>query len=108
MKDSIQQISVIVPKNPFLSEEYKRLKHCLCALDVEKLMQWWPGMPHVPHRNADKVKSIQRSLDWKRVARIAAFLLQSEITDAPSKIDKYFNKIYEPRKNDQDGSGLLK
>jgi DGQHR domain-containing protein len=100
MKESIQQISVIVPKNPFLSEEYKNLEHCLCALNVEKLMAWWPGMPHVPHRNANKVKSIQRSLDWKRVAQIAAFLLQREIIDAPNKIDKYFSKIYEPKKNE--------
>lgn len=100
MSDSIQEISVIVPENPFLTKEYAEYKHCLCALPVEKLMQWWPGTPHVPHRNADKVKAIQRSLDWKRVAQIAAYLLQSEIVDAPAKLDKYFNNIYEPRKNE--------
>ncbi len=100
MSDSIQKISVIVPQNPFLPKEYVQHKHCLCALDVENLMRWWPGMPHVPHRNADKVKSIQRSLDWKRVAQIAAFLLQKEIVDAPEKIDQYFSKIYEPKKNE--------
>ncbi|MBI5731079.1 MAG: DGQHR domain-containing protein [Ignavibacteriales bacterium] len=100
MSDSIQEISVIVPENPFLSKEYAEYKHCLCALPVAKLMQWWPGTPHVPHRNADKVKAIQRFLDWKRVAQIAAYLLQCEIVDTSAKLDKYFNNIYEPRKNE--------
>ncbi len=100
MPSSIKKISVIVPKNPFLTEEYIGKKHCLCALDVENLMRWWPGTPHEPHRNAAKVKSIQRSLDWKRVAQIAAFLLQREIVGVPDKIDEYFNKIYEPKKNE--------
>lgn len=100
MSDSIQTISVIVPKNPFLSEEYARRKHCLCALPVDKLMLWWPGTPHVPHRNADKVKAIQRSLDWKRVAQIAAYLLQREIVDVPEKIEEFFSEIYEPQKNE--------
>lgn len=100
MPSSIKKISVIVPKNPFLSKEYIERKHCLCALDVENLMRWWPGTPHEPHRNPEKVKSIQRSLDWKRVAQIAAYLLQRELVGVPEKIDKYFNEIYEPIKNE--------
>ena len=93
--EGIESLSVLVPTNPFAKG--KDVKHCLCALDVEKLMEWWPGTPHSPHRNADKVKAIQRSLDWKRVAHIAAYLLQDEITDAPDKIVKYFSEIYEPK-----------
>lgn len=92
----IESLSVIVPKNPFAHG--KDVKHCLCALDVEKLMEWWPGTPHSPHRKADKVKAIQRALDWKRVAHIAAYLLQDEIIDAPDKIVHYFSEIYEPKK----------
>lgn len=94
--DAIESLSVIVPTNPFARG--KDAKHCLCALDVEKLMDWWPGTPHSPHRNADKVKAIQRALDWKRVAHIAAYLLQTEITDAPDKIVQYFSDIYEPKR----------
>lgn len=94
----IDRVSVIVPTNPFI--ERKGEKVCLCALDVEKLMQWWPGMPHFPHRNAAKVKSIQRSLDWKRVTHIAAYLLQEELIDAPAMIAKYFTEIYEPLQNE--------
>lgn len=97
---SFKQISVIVPKNPFVQKELQEKKHCLCALDVVDLMEWWPGMPHTPHRDATKVKAIQRSLDWKRVAQIAAYLLQKEIVDVPNKIDKYFRSIYEPKKNE--------
>lgn len=98
-KDSIQKISVLVPKSPFVqSEELRNVKHCLAALDVVKLMEWWPGQPHTPHRDPIKVRDIQRSLDWKRVAQIAAYLLQKEIVDAPDKLDKYFRKIYEPKK----------
>lgn len=59
-------------------------------------MDWWPGTPHAPHRDPEKVQAIQRSLDWKRVAQIAAYLLQREIVDAPQKLDKYFRQIYEP------------
>lgn len=97
-KSSIQKISVIVPQSPFVQSELKDIKHCLAALDVEKLMMWWPGKPHTPHRDAKKVRDIQRSLDWKRVAQIAAYLLQEEIVDAPNKLDKYFRGIYEPSK----------
>jgi DGQHR domain-containing protein len=97
---SIQRISVIVPKNPFVSKELKDKHHCLCALNVDQLMKLWPGLPHLPQRNAQKVKAIQRSLDWKRVAQIAAYLLQEEIIDAPDKIDLYFKEIYEPKKNE--------
>jgi len=97
--DSIQKISVIVPRSPFVqSAKLRDVKHCLAALDVEKLMEWWPGEPHTPHRDADKVRAIQRSLDWKRVAQIAAYLLQEEIVDAPERLDEFFSKIYEPRK----------
>jgi len=63
-------------------------------------MEWWPGTPHSPHRNAEKVKAIQRSLEWKRVAHIAAYLLQREISDVPRKLDKYFREIYQPRKSE--------
>ena len=63
-------------------------------------MQWWPGTPHSPHRDPQKVQAIQRSLDWKRVAQIAAYLLQKEIIEAPRQIDRYFKAIYEPRKAD--------
>jgi DGQHR domain-containing protein len=94
----MQKISVIVPENPFTPKEFEDKKICLCALDVEDLIKWWPGKPHNPHIYAEKVKSIQRSLDWKRVAQIAAYLLQEEIIDVPQKLDKYFKKIYEPKK----------
>jgi len=93
-----QKLSVIVPENPFSPPELKQNTHCLCALNVEKLIEWWPGMPHSPHRKAEKVKAIQRSLDWKRVAQIAAYLLQAEIYDTDKKINKYFKAIYEPKK----------
>ena len=97
--DSIQKISVIVPKSPFVqSAKLREVKHCLAALDVGKLMEWWPGRPHTPHRDATKVKAIQRSLDWKRVAQIAAYLLQREIIEAPERLDEYFSPIYEPKK----------
>jgi DGQHR domain-containing protein len=99
-KDSVQRISVIVPKNPFVPTELQEKRPCLCALDVTKLMEWWPGTPHSPHRDAEKVKAIQRSLDWKRVAQIAAYLLQREIDDVPTRLNKYFREIYEPRKNE--------
>ncbi|MBA5872705.1 MAG: hypothetical protein GDA68_22350, partial [Nitrospira sp. CR2.1] len=95
---SVQAISVIVPTSPFAPSDLASVKHCLAALDVEKLMQWWPGTPHVPHRSPEKVQAIQRSLDWKRVAQIAAYLLQEEITDTPDRLDKCFREIYEPRK----------
>jgi len=97
---SFQRISVIVPRNPFVPTELQNKRHCLCALDVTKLMEWWPGTPHSPHRDPEKVKAIQRSLEWKRVAQIAAYLLQREIEDVPAKLDEYFRKIYEPRKNE--------
>ena len=91
---TVQAISVIVPENPFVRGEGRDVKHCLAALNVMKLMEWWPGMPHSPHRKPDKVRAIQRSLDWKRVAQIAAYLLQSEIVDAPMKLERCFKKIY--------------
>lgn len=91
---------MVVPVNPFMPPDLNAVHHCLCALDVEKLMEWWPGLPHTPNRNLDKVKSIQRSLDWKRVAQIAAYLLQEEIEDCGSRLDKVFGSIYEPRKNE--------
>lgn len=97
---SIQRISVIVPKNPFVPAELQEDKHCLCALSVRKLMDWWPGTPHAPHRDPNKVRSIQRSLDWKRVAQIAAYLLQAEILDVPDRLDRYFTEVYEPKKNE--------
>jgi DGQHR domain-containing protein len=97
VEQNIQTVSVLVPKSPFVREkELRDVTHCLAALNVAKLMDWWPGQPHVPHRDPEKVRSIQRSLDWKRVAQIAAYLLQEEITDAPNKLDRYFGAIYEP------------
>ncbi len=72
----------------------------MCALDVSKLMEWWPGTPHSPHRDREKVRAIQRALDWKRVAAIAAYLLQEEILDAPDRVNKYFKEIYQPRKHE--------
>lgn len=98
--ESIHRLSVIVPNNPFAPAELQKRKHCLCALNVEKLMEWWPGTPHSPHRDPKKVKAIQRALDWKRVTQIAAYLLQREIIDAPEKVDAYFRKIYEPKKSE--------
>lgn len=92
-------LSVIVPENPF-AQNKSLFQHCLCAMDVEKLMAWWPGTPHSPHRKSEKVKAIQRSLDWKRVAQIAAYLLQEEITDTPERIKEYFSHIYEPKKHE--------
>jgi DGQHR domain-containing protein len=97
---SFQKITVIVPKNPFAPKSLQDRHPCLCALDVVKLMEWWPGKPHSPHRDPTKVKAIQRSLDWKRVTQIAAYLLQEEIIDAPAKLNKYFSEVYEPVKND--------
>jgi len=93
-RGSIQRISVIVPKSPFIQGELQRVRHCVTALDVAKLMEWWPGKPHFPHRRLDKVRTIQRSLDWKRVAQIGAYLLQREIVDAPEKLAKYFGDFY--------------
>lgn len=93
---SLQAISVIVPESPFVGPDLRNLHPCLAALDVDKLMEWWPGTPHTPHRDPEKVQAIQRSLDWKRVAQIAAYLLQDEIVDAPEKLNKYFSSIYEP------------
>lgn len=97
---SIQTISVIVPRNPFVPTNLQGIHHCVTALSVQKLMEWWPGTPHTPHRDATKVQAIQRSLDWRRVAQIAAYLLQDEIVDVPAKIDQYFRRIYEPKKGD--------
>lgn len=97
---SVERISVIVPRNPFVKQELQNKHHCLCALDVAKLMQWWPGTPHSPHRNAAKVRAIQRSLDWKRVAQIASYLLQDEIVKVPERIDEFFREIYEPKKTE--------
>ncbi|HEY2351109.1 MAG TPA: DGQHR domain-containing protein [Candidatus Acidoferrum sp.] len=91
---SFHKISVIVPANPFIRDGLQDVRHCLAALDVVKLMDWWPGKPHLPRRNPEKVRSIQRSLDWKRVAQIAAYLLQEEIVGAPKKIELYFGDIY--------------
>ncbi|MGI0086063.1 MAG: DGQHR domain-containing protein, partial [Nitrososphaerales archaeon] len=91
---SFHKISVIVPANPFIRDAFAGIRHCLAALDVAKLMDWWPGKPHFPHRKASKVTAIQRSLDWKRVAQIAAYLLQEEIIGAPKKIENYFTEIY--------------
>src|SRR5689334_20378613 len=99
-KHSVQTISVIVPANPFITGALHDVKHCLAALNVTKLMEWWPGTPHTPHRNADKVSAIQRSLDWKRVAQIAAYLLQREIVDAPDKLNQYFRSFYETKARD--------
>jgi DGQHR domain-containing protein len=93
---SVQSISVLVPDNPFIRTELHTVRHCLAALNVVKLMEWWPGKPHAPHRDPAKVRAIQRSLDWKRVAQIAAYLLQQEIVDAPEKLNKYFADIYRP------------
>lgn len=93
----IQAISVIVPRSPFVRPELQRAGHCLAALDVEDLMRWWPGKPHEPHRNPDKVRAIQRSLDWKRVVQIAAYLLQREITDTRDLLTRHFESIYEPK-----------
>lgn len=94
----MQKISVIVPQNPFVPKDLKEKEVCLCSLNIVKIMEWWPGTPHVPHRNPEKVKAIQRSLDWKRVSQIAAYLLQEEINDVPEKLNNYFSGIYEPKK----------
>lgn len=99
-KKTEQKISVVVPENPFTPPELKSVHHCLCALDVEKLMEWWPGLPHKPNPDPKKVKAIQRSLDWKRVVQIAAYLLQEEIEDCGSLLNKVFDPIYRPKKND--------
>ena len=93
----VQTISVIVPANPFVQRQGSDVTHCLAALDVTKLMQWWPGTPHAPHRDPEKVRAIQRSLDWKRVTQIAAYLLQREIIDVPDKIAEHFGEIYGPK-----------
>jgi len=92
----LQTITVLVPINPFVHKELQDIKLCLAVLNVQKLMEWWPGKPHQPNRDPAKVEAIQRSLDWKRVTQIAAYLLQEEIIDAPDKLDKYFREIYKP------------
>jgi len=96
----LERISVVVPVNPFTPPDLKSIHHCLCALNVEKLMEWWPGLPHKPHPDPKKVKAIQRSLDWKRVAQIGAYLLQEEIEDCGKLLDEVFGPIYQPKKND--------
>lgn len=93
---TIQTISVIVPQSPFVGPDLRSKQPCLAALNVDKLMEWWPGAPHTPNRDPEKVQEIQRSLDWKRVAQIASYLLQQEIVDAPERLDRYFRNIYEP------------
>lgn len=98
--EKLERISVVVPINPFTPPDLKNVHHCLCALNVEKLMEWWPGLPHKPHPDPKKVKAIQRSLDWKRVAQIAAYLLQEEIEDCGELLDEVFSPIYNPKKND--------
>jgi len=95
-----ESLSVIVPDNPFSPSELDPIHHCLCALDIDKLMDWWPGLPHRPDRDHLKIQSIQRSLDWKRVVQIAAYLLQEEIKDAPNILNEVFGPIYEPHKNE--------
>src|SRR5688572_27391759 len=75
---AMQTLSVLVPDNPFVQKKLRGANHCLAALSVQKLMSWWPGTPHAPHRDPNKVRAIQRSLDWKRVAQIAGYLLQDE------------------------------
>lgn len=100
MGKKIERISVVVPENPFTPSDLKTVHHCLCALDVEKLMEWWPGVPHKPHPDPKKIKAIQRSLDWKRVAQIGAYLLQEEIQDCGKLLDEVFGPIYHPKKND--------
>ncbi len=94
---SVKKISVIVPENPFVRDGSGSVQHCLAALNVADLMEWWPGTPHSPHRDPKKVRAIQRALDWKRVAHIAAYLLQKEIVDAPKKLDTHFRGIYGPK-----------
>jgi len=83
---SVQTISVIVPANPFIRGSLNTVQRCLAALNVVNLMGWWPGTPHSPHRDSKKVRAIQRSLDWKRVAQIGAYLLQREIVDVPESL----------------------
>lgn len=100
-KRTLQKLSVLVPDNPFIRENKQKI--CLASLDVQKLMEWWPGRPHDPHRDPNKVRAIQRALDWKRVVQIAAYLLQSEVIDAPEQINKHFRKIYEPKLLDAGG-----
>ncbi len=95
-----ERISVVVPRNPFSPPDLANAYHLLCALDVVKLMEWWPGLPHVPKRDPMKAKAIQRALDWKRVAQIASYLLQQEIQDIDKVLDEVFDPVYEPRKND--------
>jgi DGQHR domain-containing protein len=97
---NIERISVVVPANPFTPPELKAVHHCLCALDVVKLMEWWPGLPHSPKRDTQKVRAIQRSLDWKRVAQIAAYLLQEELEDTGALLNEVFGSIYEPKRNE--------
>ncbi len=94
-QNNLQKLSALVPANPFIHENQQET--CLAALDVQKLMEWWPGKPHAPHRDPNKVRAIQRSLDWKRVVQIAAYLLQREVIDAPAQIKKYFSQIYQPK-----------
>src|SRR5690349_7329056 len=92
--NTLQTVTVLVPANPFVQKNLQEISQCLAVLDVQKLMEWWPGKPHTPHRDPNKVRAIQRSLDWKRVTQIAAYLLQQEVIDAPDKLDKYFHQIY--------------
>jgi DGQHR domain-containing protein len=92
----MHKISVVVPRNPFVGDGGKQYQQCLAALDVERLMEWWPGKTHEPEADREKVRSIQRSLDWKRVASIAAYLLQREISDVRQLIATHFTPFYNP------------
>jgi DGQHR domain-containing protein len=95
--NTLQTVTVLVPANPFVQKNLQEISQCLAVLDVQKLMEWWPGKPHTPHRDPNKVRAIQRSIDWKRVTQIAAYLLQQEVIDAPEMLDKYFHQIYGPQ-----------
>jgi DGQHR domain-containing protein len=98
--NKIDRISVVVPANPFTPTDLINIHHGLCVLDVEKLMEWWPGLPHKPHPDPKKVVAIQRSLDWKRVAQIAAYLLQNDLPNGGDLLNEVFDPIYKPKKND--------
>ena len=96
-----QRISVIVPYNPFTPVTLQDRKHCLAALDVEKLMEWWPGTPHSPHRDPEKSKSnttITRletrcSNSCLSSASERSLTLQKKLTDI-------FVDIYKPKKHE--------
>jgi hypothetical protein len=75
----LDRISVVVPKNPFTPQGLESVRHCLCALDVEKLMEWWPGLFSVTEASRDDYPDLQnvQILAFQRIVAFQDFLDES-------------------------------